>query len=58
MARLGIDEKGTLTIALPGAEPATLFARSGLIVPFVLALAILGLGILRRRLAASGCPVR
>jgi apolipoprotein N-acyltransferase len=57
LTRLGIDESGTLTIALPGAEPAPFFAKFGLGVPLVLALAFLGWGFLGVRRAASGCPV-
>jgi apolipoprotein N-acyltransferase len=57
LARLGIDAVGTLTIALPGAEPPPLFARFGLVVPFVLGLAILGMGFLSGRGSAPGCPI-
>jgi apolipoprotein N-acyltransferase len=58
LARLGVDRTGTLTIVLPGAEPVTMFARIGLIVPLALAFAVLGLGFIGGRDAASGCPVR
>jgi apolipoprotein N-acyltransferase len=49
LGRLGIDETGSLTIALPGAEAITGYARFGLGVPVVFALLILGCGIVGRR---------
>ncbi len=55
LARIGLDQSGVLTIALPGAEPATLYARIGLSLPLVLSLLILGAGFVGRRNAASGC---
>jgi apolipoprotein N-acyltransferase len=55
IARIGLNRPGILTIALPGADPPTPFARFGLFVPLVLALAALGLGFIGRRNAASGC---
>jgi apolipoprotein N-acyltransferase len=55
LARLGLDRSGTVTIALPGAAPATPFARYGLVLPLGLSVAILGMGLLGRATAASGC---
>jgi apolipoprotein N-acyltransferase len=55
LGRLGIDRTGTLTIALPGAEPPTWFARFGLGVPLLLALAVLAIGLFRHQYAARGC---
>jgi apolipoprotein N-acyltransferase len=55
IARIGLNRSGILTIALPGADPPTPFARLGLSVPLVMSLAALGLGFVGRRNAASGC---
>ncbi len=52
---IGLDRTGTLTIALPGAEPAPFFARFGLMVPLVLGIGVLGLGLVGPRRAAPGC---
>jgi apolipoprotein N-acyltransferase len=50
--RLGIDRTGSLTIALPGAEAITGYARFGLGVPLLVALLVLGSGLIGRRGAA------
>ncbi|MGC8476280.1 MAG: apolipoprotein N-acyltransferase [Acetobacteraceae bacterium] len=52
VARLGLDRRGALVAPVPGALPATLFARLGLWIPFGLALAMLGLGLAGRRFTA------
>ncbi len=44
LARLGLDRSGTVVAPIGGALPAPLFARLGLLLPFGLALAALGLG--------------
>jgi apolipoprotein N-acyltransferase len=50
LARLGMEQTGTVVVALPGALPATLFARGGLLIPGLLALGILAVGVAGRRL--------
>jgi apolipoprotein N-acyltransferase len=45
LGRLGMNVAGTLAVSLPGALPLTLFSRYGLLVPGLLALAVLGLGL-------------
>jgi apolipoprotein N-acyltransferase len=55
LGRLGIDETGSLTIALPGAEAITGYARFGLGVPVLLAVLILGSGFVGRRVTSQGC---
>jgi apolipoprotein N-acyltransferase len=42
--RLGLGETGTVSAVLPGAFPQTLFARFGLTIPAMLALATVGMG--------------
>jgi apolipoprotein N-acyltransferase len=54
LGRLGMNETGTLTLALPSALPSTPFARFGLIIPAFFATAILGLAFVGRRNAAVG----
>jgi apolipoprotein N-acyltransferase len=51
LARLGLERMGSLVVNLPGALPPTVFARWGLKVPGLLALAALaiGFGMPRRR---------
>ncbi len=53
--RLGLVRPGTLVLALPGRLPPTAYARLGLLIPILLALAAtaLGLGMGRRKGAAS-----
>lgn len=46
LARLDIGRMGVLTVAIPGADPMTFFARAGLAVPAVLAFVIAFGGIL------------
>jgi apolipoprotein N-acyltransferase len=42
LGRIGMNEMGTISLALPGALPPTLFARWGLAVPAFLSLLTLG----------------
>jgi len=49
LARLGWGRAGTLTVALPGALPPTLFARYGLVIPLLLSLLAFVSAILPRR---------
>jgi apolipoprotein N-acyltransferase len=49
LGRIGLGRAGTLVLALPGPLPPTLFARAGLVVPGMLALAALLAGLLRFR---------
>lgn len=51
LGRLPLDTAGTLVLDLPGARPPTSFARWGLVVPGLLALALVaaGFGLARRR---------
>jgi len=55
LGRLGMQATGTLAVALPGALPATLFARCGLWLPGISAAVALGAGLMARRFAAIGC---
>ena len=50
VARLGLDRAGSVVAPIPGALPATLFARFGLILPFGMALGCAAAGILAARL--------
>ncbi len=54
LARLGMQQTGTQAVTLPGALPATLFARFGLWVPGLLAAAALGAGLMAGRIALYG----
>jgi apolipoprotein N-acyltransferase len=45
LGRIGMNVAGTLVVALPGALPPTPFARFGLLLPGLLALALLALGV-------------
>jgi apolipoprotein N-acyltransferase len=54
LARLGMQQTGTLAVALPAALPATFFALFGLWVPAISAAVALGLGLVARRFTASG----
>lgn len=47
LGRIGLDQAGTLTLALPKPLPPTPFARSGLWIPFGLSVMALGLGAVR-----------
>ena len=50
LARLGLGQTGTLTMALPGPEAAPLFSRQGLLIPLIPSLlALLGAIFVRRR---------
>lgn len=44
LGRLPMNVAGTLVLDLPGPRPATSFARWGLVIPGLLALAFLGAG--------------
>jgi apolipoprotein N-acyltransferase len=54
LARIGMQTAGTLAVALPGALPATLFARFGLWLPAIAGLVALGAGLMARHIAPSG----
>jgi apolipoprotein N-acyltransferase len=54
LGRLGMQQTGTLVVALPAALPATPFARYGLWLPGISATVALGAGLMARRVAASG----
>ena len=54
IGRLGMGQTGVLAVPLPGALPATPFARSGLAIPGLLAAAVLALGLAARRGSAPG----
>ncbi|HEY2617986.1 MAG TPA: apolipoprotein N-acyltransferase [Acetobacteraceae bacterium] len=54
LARIGMQTPGALVIALPGALPATLFARFGLWLPAIAGSVALGAGLVARPVAASG----
>jgi apolipoprotein N-acyltransferase len=54
LGRIGMQQRGTLALSLPGALPPTPFARYGLWLPTVMASVALGLGIVMRRYTASG----
>jgi apolipoprotein N-acyltransferase len=54
IGRLGIGVAGTLVVQLPGALPATPFARFGLAIPALGAMIVLGSGLLMRRDSAIG----
>ena len=45
LGRLGMNRTGSLALALPGKLPPTPFARFGLLVPLLLALASVGFGL-------------
>jgi apolipoprotein N-acyltransferase len=47
LGRLGLEVEGTLVLALPGKLPPTPFARWGLTIPTLLALAAIGVGLRR-----------
>ncbi|MBV9750643.1 MAG: apolipoprotein N-acyltransferase, partial [Acetobacteraceae bacterium] len=51
LGRLPLNMPGTLVLDLPGARPATSFSRWGLVIPGLLALALIaaGFGLARRR---------
>jgi apolipoprotein N-acyltransferase len=49
LGRIGMNQTGVLDVPLPGALPATPYARLGLWVPLALALATLGVGIVAAR---------
>ena len=49
LGRIGLNETGSLSIALPGALPATVFARAGLWPAASLALSLLAFSLLRRK---------
>jgi len=54
IGRIGMQTAGTLPVALPGALPATWFARFGLWLPAILGSVALGAGLMARRVAARG----
>src|SRR6185437_181769 len=54
IGRLGMGQTGVLAVPLPGALPATPFARFGLAIPGLLAAAVLALGLAARRGSAPG----
>ncbi len=54
IGRIGLQTSGTLTIALPGPLPETLFARIGLWLPVISGSVALGAGLMARRVAAAG----
>jgi apolipoprotein N-acyltransferase len=54
LARLGVQQTGTLAVALPGALPVTPFALFGLWVPAISAAVALGAGLVARRFTAPG----
>ncbi len=54
LARIGMQETGTVTIALPGSLPPTLFARFGLWLPAIAGWVALGVGVMARRSSAYG----
>jgi apolipoprotein N-acyltransferase len=54
LGRIGMQTTGTLAIALPGALPETFFGRFGLWLPAISGLVALGVGLMARRVAASG----
>jgi apolipoprotein N-acyltransferase len=54
LGRLGMQQTGTLAVTLPGALPATLFARFGLWVPAMSVTVALGVGLMARRFALPG----
>jgi apolipoprotein N-acyltransferase len=56
LGRIGLNQTGTLTMALPGALPPTLFAQLGLWVPGLLALILPVLSLSRRYRKAKGRP--
>jgi len=49
LGRIGMNQTGTLDVALPGALPPTPYARLGLLLPLGLALATLGAGMAAAR---------
>jgi apolipoprotein N-acyltransferase len=49
MGRIGMDEAGTLTIPLPGADAPTWFSRLGLLIPLGLGGILLAAALIRRR---------
>lgn len=49
LARLGLDQEGTLVVHLPGKLPRTVFATFGLAIPALLAGAVTALGVIGRR---------
>ena len=53
LGRIGLNETGSLSIALPGALPATVFARAGLWPAAIFALALLAFSLLRRKSKAK-----
>jgi apolipoprotein N-acyltransferase len=54
IARLGMQEAGTLAISLPAALPPTPYSRLGLWLPCCAAVVALGFAFIARRFAASG----
>ena len=54
LGRIDLQTTGTLTVALPGPLPETLFARIGLWLPAISGSVALGAGLVARRVAASG----
>ena len=54
LGRLGMQQTGTLAVTLPGALPATLFARFGLWIPAMSVTVALGVGLMARRFALPG----
>ncbi|HSZ88708.1 MAG TPA: apolipoprotein N-acyltransferase, partial [Acetobacteraceae bacterium] len=54
LGRIDLQTSGILTVGLPGALPATLFARIGLWLPAISGSVALGAGLVARRIAASG----
>jgi apolipoprotein N-acyltransferase len=54
LGRLGMQQTGTLVVALPGPRPETLFGRLGLWLPGIAGAVALGTGLVAGRIAASG----
>lgn len=54
LGRLGMQQTDTLAVTLPGALPATLFARFGLWIPAMSVTVALGVGLMARRFALPG----
>ena len=54
LGRIGMQATGTLIVTLPGALPATLFARYGLWLPAISGTVALGAVLMARRVAPSG----
>ena len=54
LARLGMQEAGTIPVALPAALPETVFGRFGLWLPLISGSVALGLGLAVRRITSYG----